>query len=311
MIEKPVLSIVIPVHNRPDLICRCLDSGKNQSYRPIRLIVVDNGSTDDTASRVREWAEANTDTGLTLTLIDEQKRGACAARNRGLKEVDTEFMMFFDSDDVMTVDLAMTVMDTFEKKPDLDIFYWRTAVINGKDEICPKRYAASRLMFRQIYNAFLSTQSFAVRTSYIRKCGEWNENLPGWNDWELGFRLLANNPRIKGTPRILTYIYPQNDSITGSNYHSKAGIWEKSIDAVELDASRLMSGKDAERIRRMMAYRRTVLAAAYAREGHPELATPLLRKALRCEDLTPARRRRLKLIYNYTKMGGRAAYLFW
>lgn len=311
MIDQPVFTIVIPVHNRPDLICRCLDSGKNQSYRPIRLIVIDNGSTDDTTDRVKEWASANCDDELSLILLDEPKRGACAARNRGLREVESEHMMFFDSDDVMTMDLVLTAMETFEKKKGLDIFYWRTAMINDKEEVCPKRYAASNLLYRHIYNAFLSTQSFAARTEFIRRVGGWNENLPGWNDWELGFRILANNPVIKGTPRILSYIYPQSESITGPNYHSKAGIWEKSIDAIELDASRLMPPKEASRIRQMMAYRRAVLAAAYAREGHPELATPLLRKALRCEDISRQRSRRLKLIYNYTRLGGRAAYLFW
>ncbi|MDE7412766.1 MAG: glycosyltransferase family 2 protein, partial [Muribaculaceae bacterium] len=159
MIYRP-LSIVVPVKNREKLILRCLDSVYNQSYRPIRLIVVDNDSTDATLMAVQKWKEEKESEDFSVTLLSETRPGAAAARNRGLLEVDSDYMLFFDSDDVMLPDLAITVMESFDRDKKLDMVYWRTAYINSKDEVIPKRFAGFDLIKRQIYNGVLCTISY-------------------------------------------------------------------------------------------------------------------------------------------------------
>ncbi|MDE6028491.1 MAG: glycosyltransferase [Muribaculaceae bacterium] len=309
MIYNP-LSIVIPVKDREKLILRALDSAYNQSYRPIRLIVVDNNSTDGTVAAVEKWKHDHESEDFSVKIVSETRRGAAAARNRGLLEVDTDYMLFFDSDDVMLPELSITVMEAFDKDKKLDMVYWRTAVINDKEEVIPKRFARFDLIKRQIYNGVLCTISYAVKTSFIKRIGGWNSSLLAWDDWELGLRILLNNPNIKGIFRVLAHIYPQGSSITGTDFHSKAGEWEKAIEACEKDAD-LADENLRERILSMLLYRKVNLAAIYANEGYEEEGRRLLEDSLASSPLSSWRKKLLRFIYNYTRRGGRAAYLLW
>lgn len=304
------LSIVIPVKNREKLILRALDSAYNQSYRPIRLIVVDNDSNDGTVAAVEQWKERHESEDFSIKIVSEKRPGAAAARNRGLLEVDTDYMLFFDSDDVMLPELAITVMEAFDRDKKLDLIYWRTAYINSKEEVRPRRFARFDLLRRHIYNAVLSTQAYALRTSFIKRIGGWNASLMAWNDWELGLRILLNEPNMKGVFRVLVHIYPQENSITGSDFHSKAGLWEKSIEAMEKDAE---MAPDAlrERIMNMLLYRKVNLAAIYSREGHENSGKALLDKSISEAGITGWRKKLLRWIYEYTRKGGRAGYILW
>ncbi|MDE6716601.1 MAG: glycosyltransferase family 2 protein [Muribaculaceae bacterium] len=309
MIYRP-LSIVVPVKDRERLIVRCLDSIYNQTYRPIRLIVVDNNSTDGTVAAVEKWKEVKESDDFTVKIVSESRPGAAAARNRGLLEVDTDYMLFFDSDDVMLPELAVTVMETFDRNKKLDVVYWRTAIVNDKEEVIPKRFARFDLIRRQVYNAVLSTQAYAIRTAFIKRIGAWNDSLLCWDDLELGLRILLNEPTIKGIFRVLVHIYPQVNSITGTNYYSKVGEWEKALDCMEhyvLSNSHVMSRKILE----MITYRRINLAALYHAEGYPEFGETLLHKTISESNLPKWRKKLLSFIYNYTRLGGRAAYLLW
>lgn len=303
-------TIVIPVYNREKLVIRTLNSVRSQSYRPLRLIVVDNNSTDGTREVVERWIADNRKEDFRIDLYVETKPGASSARNRGLREVTSPHMSFFDSDDVMATEMVTTLMREFDRDPKLDIFYWRTARINSREEVMPLRFYPHNVERGHFYNAMLATESYAARTQFFRDCGGWNESLHGWDDWELGIRLLLNAPRMKGTWRILTYIYPQEESITGVDYHSKAGEWERALDIVEQIAED-KEGRVAETLRKVVAYRRVNLAALYTLEGHPELGEPLRDMALERSGLSPRKKKLLKLIYKYTSRGGRGAYLIW
>ncbi len=309
MIYNP-LSIVIPVKDREKLILRALDSAYNQSYRPIRLIVVDNNSTDGTVEAVAKWKENHESEDFSVRIVSEERPGAAAARNRGLLEVDTDYMLFFDSDDVMLPELAITVMEAFDRDKKLDVVYWRTAYINSKEEVIPKRFAKFDLLRRHIYNAVLSTQAYAIRTSFIKRIGAWNSSLKVWDDWELGLRILLNEPTMKGIFRVLVHIYPQKDSLTGTDFHSKAGQWEKAIEAMEKDAE---TAPDAlrKRIINMLLYRKVNLAGIYSREGYNELGEEGYNKSVADANVSNWRKGILRMIYDFTRKGGRAGYLLW
>lgn len=310
MIYNP-LSIVIPVKNREKLILRALDSVYNQSYRPIRLIVVDNDSTDGTLATVEKWKAKHEGEDFSVKIVSETRPGAAAARNRGLLEVDTDYMLFFDSDDVMLPELAITVMEAFDRNKKLDLVYWRCAVVNDKEEVIPKRFAKFDLIKRQIYNCVLSTQAMAFKTPFIKRIGAWRSNLPVWNDWELGLRALLNEPNIKGIFRVLVHIYPQKESITGTSFHSKIGKWEKSIAECEKDANEVTNDKLKTKILNMLLYRRVILAALYTAEGYKESGEELLSLSIGNSPLPNWKKKLLRFIYSYTCKGGRAAYLIW
>jgi len=93
-----LVSIIIPAYNRASLIAESLDSVLAQTYRPIEVVVVDDGSADNTREVVREWT-LKADAGLAVRYFHQANQGGCAARNRGLRESQGEFINFLDSDD--------------------------------------------------------------------------------------------------------------------------------------------------------------------------------------------------------------------
>jgi glycosyltransferase involved in cell wall biosynthesis len=77
--------VIVPTHNRADLISEALDSVWAQIYRPIELLVVDDGSTDNTVEVVQKWGRGcDSDAKFTLRYFRQENRGPAAARNHGL-----------------------------------------------------------------------------------------------------------------------------------------------------------------------------------------------------------------------------------
>lgn len=88
----PLVSVVIPTHNRADLLPQAIDSVLSQDYPHVEIIVVDDGSTDDTAQIMQCYKPP-------VRYIQQANQGAAAARNRGIREASGEFIAFLDSDD--------------------------------------------------------------------------------------------------------------------------------------------------------------------------------------------------------------------
>lgn len=300
------VSIVIPVYQRAGIVNRTLDSVAAQTYRPLRLIVVDNNSDDGTPERVREWmAQHACDEGLTSELLHESKRGASAARNKGLQSVQSRHVIFFDSDDEM---LPTLVEDAVKAIGDADLVYWQAELIGLGGERTLKPYHEGHLLFRQMYNSMLATQIYMARTDFIRGIGGWNEDALTWNDWELGIRIALAGPRTVVLPKILVRIHAQQDSITGRLFSERVGSREATLDMIE----RMVAGRRDEKILiDMLDYRRVILAATYRKEGAAEAACSLLKRTLKQRGRDVFSASLLRLLYYYTVAGGRAAYYLW
>lgn len=302
------VSVVVPVFNRAGLLVRCLDSVAAQTWGRLEIIVVDNGSADGSADVAEAWAEANK--GIEVLVLSEPRRGACAARNKGLDNVSGEYVIFFDSDDVMRPGLVRRAIKEFQCDQRRGIVCWPCCIhgLDGSLRIPP--FQPDRPLECHMIHALLRPQGYMARTNLVKDVGGWNESLPGWNDWELGVRLLLADPEIGFVEDVLSDIYAQPESITGRNFSSKAGVWEKSLDAVrDVIKVSLKGGEEKRRLLRIVAYRTVILAAHYAKEGRMDLANRLKRKAMSDSVLGIVQRLALQVAYAYTGSGGRGAWL--
>ena len=263
--HSPV-TIVIPVYNRAHTIVRTLHSIDEQIMRPAGVILVDNNSSDSSVDAMRAWADGKD----YVTLVSQPRPGACAARNRGLEYVTTEWTMFFDSDDVMAPTHVSDFTRAIAAMPGADIIGRDiiTRFIDGRERRLYFR-AGDDAMFHHLFRGCLSTQRYIARTSLFHAVGAWDENLPGWDDYELGVRMLMHTSavrRLSGPPSVITC--QQEESITGTGFTAHPERWERSLDTIR---DHFLSLPDSDtRRRRMLDWldaRCMILAAAYGREA--------------------------------------------
>ena len=280
------VSIIIPVYNRASVVITTLQTLLAQTYRPLQVVLVDNDSTDKTLQVLQDFKKYHEKPDFKVEVTSESHHTAGAARNRGFEHATGEWIIFFDSDDLMDQELVaryVRIIENAQKKgKPLDLISARSTLVfpDGRQRQAP--FHKRDLFANHILHGQLATQRYAVRREFFDSTDGWNINLPGWNDWELGLRLLLANPHVTflgGRPHIIIN-HNGADSITGTEFHSRQGQWEHVIDIMinEVRCSRLKA-KHKQRFERLLNYRRLVLAAQYQREGCPDLAKPLCQQA--------------------------------
>ncbi len=303
--HKECMTVVVPVYNRTHLIRRCLDSIFAQSYRPLHVIVVDNDSSDSTYSEVEKWAKLHENKdGFSIQLLKETRRGAAYARQKGLEHCETQRIMFFDSDDVMRPDAVASIMNAWDKEPGADAVAW-PLIVHGKKGDRITHSISGNLLERHLVHAIFCTLGYAVKRSVLLSCGGWRGKFTCWDDLETGARLLLGNPQVVALKYPMAEVYPQIESISGISFSAKVGKWELALDGID-EAISESGRKDKQRLHNIVSYRRAILAAHYAKEGHPELAKPLYEQSLK--EMPKEKRPLIRFAYHWTRLGMRGAF---
>ncbi len=292
--NTPTLSIVVPVYNRHRLVMDTLNSIATQKEEQFDLIVVDNGSTDGSYELLQRELPQLAHDNMRTRLLRQPKPGAACARNMGLQAVETDWTLFFDSDDLMMPGHIHRLMDAARSNKAADVIGAPVLSHDGNRPL--KVLPFEPTLPPHLMHSRWSTQRYMARTSLFRHVGGWNERLPGWDDFELGVRLLLQKPEvvtIKGQP--LVKQLQHTASITGPDFSHSPLKWEVALDEI----ARLLDGRDEMKY---VAARNVILAAIYSREGHPELAAPRYRLGL--EQSTPSQRPIIKLIYHTVRLAG-------
>jgi len=303
------ISIVIPYHNREKRIKATLMSVLSQSHRPLELIVVNNNSSDKSESICREFKEKYESDDLEIILTEEQKIGANAARNKGLELATSEYISFFDSDDLMLPNRMELINNAIVNNSLADIIGTISNVTDessGKDYVKMRSYSSDTIT--QIVRGQLYTCSMTIRVSALKSINGWDERLDRWQDWNLGVRLLLKGYKVKwieGVP--LDTVYVHNDSITGRLYGTKGNPLLKSI-LITLDSIENESNRDISKLRGAIIYRLYLLSALIEREGNLTMSKETLDKAKELSKGLRLLGAIFNLLNRYTYFGGRGAW---
>jgi glycosyltransferase involved in cell wall biosynthesis len=185
------VSVVLPTYNRAALLGRSIRSVLGQSYVDFELIVVDDGSTDETPRVVADFRDRRV-----RYVRLARNRGAGAARNVGIRAAGGKFLAFQDSDDEWLPSKLAAQMSAFERGPArLGVVYSdmqkilgdRTAVYFAAPRVLPQRLINPSIRFYQMCN--LGVQSVVVKREYLDEAGYFNEDLPALEDMEMFIRL--------------------------------------------------------------------------------------------------------------------------
>lgn len=275
---SPLFTIVIPYFNRAQFLPATLNSLRQLTYRPLQVFLVDNHSTDTSPALCRQFAEQHSAPDFDIHLLEEKKPGAAAARNAGLAQVETPYVYFFDSDDLLSPTFFDDVAAILSAQPDseeVDIVTLTTRMTfpNGQSVIRRPRPSASAV--QQVLTGMLSTQSIVWRTAFLREIGGWNESVLVWNDWELGLRALLATPRMRILPQEGYHqILQHAQSITGETFSSRLTQILHSINQAERAAQSYPT------VLKALDGRRLILAGHIHHEGNSQEAARLRAQVL-------------------------------
>lgn len=278
------LTVVVPVYNRAGRVVATLRSLESQTLRPLRIVLVDNNSTDNTLQVLRDWKRRVGAPGFDVTVVEEKQQGAAAARNRGLQEVTTPLTMFFDSDDLMSPEHCRRAVSGFDDNPGTDIVGWECQIENPDGKKKTVVFSDRDVIWDNLFYGSMSTLRYVARTELFRRAGGWNPDCRGWDDVELGLRILLLSPgivKLKGQPTVR--IVHTADSITGDSFSGKTSVWEHALDLMEttvLDLTDADAPEKRRRVSRYINFRRALLAGDYRREGAAADSRRLLRLSL-------------------------------
>lgn len=292
------LSVIIPVYNRCDLVIATLESVKAQTYRPLKLILVDNDSSDSTLFTLLNWSSRNRSDDFIIEVASENHEGAAAARNAGLRLADTPWVMFFDSDDIMQPGHISSAFDTLAMNPYADIVGWDVNIHTLDDKVVKKKFVTRDCLYSCVMDGTMATQRYMVRTSVLMTAGGWNDTVRVWNDIELGVRLLLlpSLEIVKRRGPVHVDVFARTESITGTAYLDKCDRLEHALD--------VMADDFPPHLRYIASLKASVLAGLYCREGGLDKADALMQKVCGSEP-SPIRRGLYHFARFYTSRGGR------
>ncbi len=233
--QSPKVSVVITAYNSARFICDALQSVADQTYRDYEIIVVDDGSDDDTGALVES-------SNIGCTYIYQKNRGAAAARNVGLKAARGEYINFLDADDLLLPEKLSMQVAYLEAHPEVDIIYGDTEYFyEDGTERSPRRFSlglrtppyplSGNMLEVLVINSVFAVHAALVRRSRLLEVGGFDERLLSAEDHDLWLRMATycqfhyNDDEIVARYRI----HGKNKIFTQPNtrLNSLNQIWER------------------------------------------------------------------------------------
>lgn len=201
---SPLVSVVIPAFNAAATIGETVDSIRSQAGVDFELIVVDDGSTDDTAAVVR-----NRDKNAVI--INQPNRGRGAARNAGVRAARGAYIYFFDADDLMEPDAIVRLAEWLNQHPNCDVAFGETLVFCGNPESAtlrePRCDESGVLLERHLSTPFMTMITSMFRRPLYDAVGGMSEDLKSNEDWHFWLKLSVCGARFEpiGGPPLSRY----------------------------------------------------------------------------------------------------------
>lgn len=152
MKRKPLVSVIIPAYNAVEYIKRCVNSIRNQSYKKLQIIIIDDGSTDNTVNVCKEYVQKDS----RIELYSKKNSGVANTRNYGLDCANGEYVMFVDTDDYIAPNMISLLLGKIKSA---DFIMCNTVIFNGQNQVIKKSGFEDKLIdtrgfWDYVYNGF-------------------------------------------------------------------------------------------------------------------------------------------------------------
>jgi glycosyltransferase involved in cell wall biosynthesis len=202
------VAAIVPVYNRPSEVIEALESIAGQTEPPARLIVVDDGSTDDSAQRVEKWLAAKS-LPFAAKLVRQPNSGASVARNRGAVEAgDCELLAYLDSDDLWPADYLQRMTDALARSPAAVAASCDRKEIDfarKRERLYPQSRIETETTATILIHGSPNPSQTVMRTTAFQTLGGFNTSMmAGEEDYHFALRLslLGRWTYVPGAPLI-------------------------------------------------------------------------------------------------------------
>ena len=187
--NEVLVSVVIPVYNSEQYITECIDSALTQTYQNIEIIIVDDGSTDNTVNIISEYNNE------LIKLFHQKNTGSGAARNHGIEQASGTWIAFLDADDIWLPD---KLQKQLKHCSDLD---WSHTDLYLHGDVYPRHTKTTELTPKHsgfilknlLVENSIGTSSVIIKKEILQKLGAFNTDLRALQDWDLWLRVAAEN----------------------------------------------------------------------------------------------------------------------
>jgi glycosyltransferase involved in cell wall biosynthesis len=228
--RSPLISCIVPVFNGERYLGEALDSIVAQTYRPLEIIVVDDGSTDGTAAVVARCAEA-------ARYFCRANSGPPAARNFGVSVAHGELVAFLDADDRWHPEKLARQMARFRARPELDLSitggqnYWMPEVVERDERSRDPRHA-------EPWPGYVSTVTLLARRRAFDVVGPFNTTFNLWDDREWFIRAAEAGLVKELLRQVLVYRRLHDANISNSLTPAIVGLANVELVKASLDRRR-------------------------------------------------------------------------
>lgn len=202
-IFNPLVSIVIPVYNGANYVSEAIESALKQTYKNIEIIVVNDGSTDNTEKIVKKYGDK-------IRYFYKENGGVASALNLGIKNMKGEYFSWLSHDDVYYPNKIERQIEELKNINKDNILYSGFELINDKSELLYAWEIASKNEYRKLNNSFyalllsgLNFCSLLIPKKVFYEVDFFNEDLKCTQDYDLLFKIFKNGYKIKYMPEVL------------------------------------------------------------------------------------------------------------
>jgi Glycosyl transferase family 2 len=233
--QPGLVSVIIPTRDRSALLGETLESVLQQTHDEVEVLVVDDGSEDDTPAALERWRERfRAEHNWDLKCLRQEHLGAQAARNLGARASRGEFLNYLDDDDLLSADkIAAQVHAARRSHAELVYGPWAYFIHDAAGlGLRPVHNAQPRGGDAGLFAAWLRGWSWCVMAGLLTRdladrVGPWNESLRVCNDLDLSARCFRLEPRVSHCPEGMFYRRHHRDSVSNAPFTA----YEPSLEA--------------------------------------------------------------------------------
>lgn len=242
---KILVSIVMPVYNGERFIAEAIDSILAQTYGKWELIVINDGSTDDSIDFVSSVEDPR------VRLFHQKNRGLACARNAGIEQARGAYLAFLDADDAWLPGFLARCVGALQADPTLGGVYTLGQHIDEKGRVLPQPagqcVTPERLHDKLLEGSFLLVNAAVVKASVVRGVGGFDSNLRGQGseDWDLWLRISQVYPMECIPEALARYrVYPGTMATNTAKMHAcRLSVLRKHFGSAGVDARTWEEGK--------------------------------------------------------------------